>query len=108
MAKSYKLSVLAPARMELIEIAQLHMELSGPDSARKITNNIKEALKSLKKMPRIGAPLQEPELRRNDYRKLICGKYLCIYRLIGDTVFVYHIVDGRRNYPLLFRDLPDK
>ncbi|WP_190239363.1 MULTISPECIES: type II toxin-antitoxin system RelE/ParE family toxin [Pelotomaculum] len=40
------------------------------------------------------------------YRMLICGHYLCVYRLLGKTVFVYHIVDSRANYTRLLADLP--
>jgi hypothetical protein len=31
--------------------------------------------------------------------------YLCIYRLLSDTVYVYHIADGRTDYPKLMQDL---
>lgn len=35
----------------------------------------------------------------------IAEQYLCVYRLIVDTVFVYHIVHGASNYPVLFKRL---
>ena len=35
----------------------------------------------------------------------IRDRYLCVYRLIVDTVFVYHIVHGASNYPVLFKRL---
>jgi len=39
------------------------------------------------------------------YRKLICGNYLCFYRVIGEAVFVYHVADGRTDYPKMFDQL---
>ena len=36
---------------------------------------------------------------------MIAGQYLCVYRLVVDTVFVYHIVHGASNYPVLFKRL---
>ena len=35
----------------------------------------------------------------------IAGKYICVYRLIAQTVFVYHIAHGASNYPRLFKRL---
>lgn len=37
------------------------------------------------------------------YRYILAGKYLVIYRLLGDTVVVYHIAHGATDYPKLFR-----
>lgn len=101
MEKTYSLEILAPARAELLEIARLHMALVGPQSARKITEDIREALNLLRYQPYMGTVFQDKELSRDGYRKLICGNYLCVYRPIADTVYVYHIVDGRTDYPKL-------
>jgi plasmid stabilization system protein ParE len=94
-----------PAQREIEEIALLHMELVGPNSARKITNHIYNTLELLRTSPNIGVDCKDRPLKLEGYRMLICGNYLCIYRLIGDTVFVYHVVDGRMNYPKLIDDL---
>ena len=34
---------------------------------------------------------------------VIYKKYLSIYRVIDDTVYVYHIADGRTNYPQILK-----
>ena len=39
------------------------------------------------------------------YRYVIAGKYICVYRLIAETVYVYHIAHGASNYPTLFKRL---
>ncbi|HWT76262.1 MAG TPA: type II toxin-antitoxin system RelE/ParE family toxin [Mobilitalea sp.] len=101
----YKLRILAPAQRELEEIALLHLELVGPNSARKITDRIYSALELLQTSPNIGISCSDKPLKLDGYRMLVCGNYLCIYRLIDDIVFVYHIVDGRMNYPRLMNDL---
>jgi plasmid stabilization system protein ParE len=104
--KKYKLEILPPARDEILEIARLHLELVGPESARKITARIRESLEHLRTQPLMGMAPEDKSLRQMGYRKLICGHYLCFYRLIGETVFVYHIADGRTEYKQLFRSLP--
>ena len=47
--------------------------------------------------------MRETDLRNLGYRFPVVEKYIIIYRLIGDTVFVYHIFDRRSDYPSLFR-----
>ena len=107
MAKKYSIEILAPARLEIHEIARLHMELVGPQSARRITDKIKSSLSRLTTHPYMGVLFTDATLKREGYRRLICGNYLCVYRLIGDTVFIYHVVDGRTNYQRILSDLPD-
>ena len=107
MAKKYNLEILAPARLEIHEIARLHMEFVGPESARRITDNIEKSLSILVSHPFVGTMFSDSLLKREGYRRLICGNYLCIYRVIGDTVFIYHVVDGRTNYKLILSNLLD-
>ena len=102
----YKLELLRPAQRELEEIALVHMELAGVESARKITDRIFKALEHLRSHSHMGIECRDEILRWAGYRMLICGHYLCIYRLLGKTIFVYHIVDGRTNYPRLPATLP--
>lgn len=98
-----KLAILDSAQRELEEIACLHRELVGPNSARKITNLIFNALSRLEQFPLSGPILPDKQLQREGYRYVLAGKYLCIYRLIEDTVFVYHIAHASQNYPTLFK-----
>ena len=100
-----KLIILEPAQRELEEIAFLHMNLVGPNSARKITNLILDTLSRLELFPLSGPLPEDRELLKNGYRYVIAGKYICIYRQIADIVYVYHIAHGTSNYPLLFKRL---
>lgn len=101
--KSYAVQILDPAQGELEEIARLYLSLSGVRSARMITDRIYEALEQLTRFPLSGAPMRDSALRGLGYRFIVAEKYIILYRLIGDTVFVYHIFDGRSDYPTLFR-----
>ena len=100
-----ELVILEPAQRELEEIAQLHLRLVGPDSARKITDLILETLSRLERFPLSGHPPRDRELRNGGYRCVIAGKYICVYRLMGETVYVYHIAHGASAYPRLFKRL---
>ncbi len=101
--KTHDVRLLDPAQGELEGIARLYLSLTGPQSARRITDRIYDALERLEQFPLSGPPMREAELRSLGYRFLAAEKYIVIYRLIGDTVFVYHIFDGRSDYPTLFR-----
>ncbi len=45
----------------------------------------------------------DKQLREQEYRLLVCGKYVCIYRLIGEIVYVYHIANGSMEYSKLIK-----
>ena len=102
-----KLIIIEPAQRELEEIALTHLHLVGPDYARKITDLIYDTLGRLELFPLSGHPPHDRWLERENYRYVIAGKYIAIYRYIEaeDTVYVYHIAHGARNYPVLFKRL---
>lgn len=102
------LMILEPAQRELEEIARLHMNLVGPNSARNITSLILDTLSRLERFPLSGHIPQDNELRKEGYRYVIAGKYICVYRVTAETVYIYHIAHGASNYPTLFKRLLKK
>lgn len=102
MAK-FRLEILAPSWKELDEIASYHLMVVGPSSARKITDKILDALSRLEDFPLSCPYAPDAELETGDYRMLVCGDYICIYRLIGEIVYVYHIAPGATEYSKLFK-----
>ena len=99
----YAVQILDPAQSELEDIAGLYCFLAGVESARKITDSIYEGFEQLSRFPMSGPPVRDAELRGLGYRFLVVAKNIVIYRIIGKTVVVYHIFDGRSDYPTLFR-----
>lgn len=99
----FEMEILAPAQNELEDIGRLYLSLSGANSARKMTDKIYDALEQLTRFPLSGPPLRDAELRSLGYRYILAGKYVIIYRPIAGTVVVYHIFDGRSDYPTLFK-----
>ena len=102
MQQEYSLEILYAAQIEIEEIGEVYLELVGPNSARDITNRIYDALENLCEFPLMGTLLDDRVLRELGYRKLICGVYLCFYRVMGNIVYVHHVVDGRTEYKRLF------
>ena len=105
MDRTYKLDILTPAQAELEEIARVHMALSGPKSARSITDAIYHAMEQLTHFPMSGPPLPDEQPRSAGYRYILANKYLIVYRFLGDTIVVYHIVHGATDYPKLLKTL---
>jgi plasmid stabilization system protein ParE len=83
------------------EIAKMHKELVGPVSAEKITNKILDAIDLLAYNPYMGSVPKHKELEDEGFRVLVCGNYLCFYKVEFDVIEIYHIADGRRDYPKL-------
>lgn len=98
-----KLDILPPAQAELEEIARVHMALSGPQSARNITDRIYDAMDQLTRFPLSGPSVRDDELSAAGYRYILAGKYLMFYRLLGDTVVIYHIAHSASDYPKLLK-----
>ena len=66
-------------------------------------NSNNGTLDKLQRFPLIGALHSDTVLAKMQYRKIRCGDYVCVYRLIEKTVFVYRIVHGATDYPKYFR-----
>lgn len=96
--QDYKISLLPAAKDELKEIAKLHLKLVGPDSAEKITDKILNSLELLSSNPYMGYKVKNTYVAKQGFRVLICGKYMCFYKINKDLIEIYHITDGRRNY----------
>ena len=105
MDRTYKLDILPPAQAELEEIARIHLALSGPKSARDITDKIYTAMGQLTRFPLSGPPIRDEQLRAAGYRYILAGKYLIFYRPIGDTIVIYHIAHGATDYPKLLKTM---
>jgi plasmid stabilization system protein ParE len=99
----YSVELLPAAWLDLDEIFD-YILLYNANAAVKTYNKIFERLRSLENHPLSYPKARDEQLRLQDYHVLICENYLCFFRVIGQKVFIYHIVHGARNYPVLFGD----
>ena len=78
--------------------------LRNPGAARKFVQDMKKHIQILHDFPEMGTPFESAD-GEAIYRRLVCGNYVALYRLDGDTVYVDRILYGRRDYmALLFGD----
>jgi len=99
----YSVELSRLAWLDLDAISDFHLSEVGPKSARKITDRILNTLERLESFPLSCSLVPYKALADKGYRMLVCGKYICIYELIGKIVYVHHIVAAATNYPALFR-----
>lgn len=99
----YNVEILAPAWDDIERIADMHYSLVGPKSAKKVTDGILDSIDSLKVFPEGFPTVPDAELAEQGYRMVIYKKYISVYRVIDDTVYIYHVADGRTNYPQIIK-----
>ena len=99
-----KLVYLPPAQHDFEEIVKYHITEAGTPYARKILQYDENDHKPSAGFPADGQTHPDPILAASGYRKLVLTKtYVAIYKLIGDTVYVYAIVNGTTDYPRLLK-----
>lgn len=99
----YSIELLAPAWEELEGIADYYKNKVGPQAASRVVNRILDALDRLEEFPLSTNEIPVAELCRQGYRMVICGDYLCFCRLFENTVYIYHIANGKSDYSKLFQ-----
>ncbi len=99
-----KLVYLAPAAHNMEEIVKFHIANVGPASARKVYAAMVDTINRLADFSLLGQTHPDPVLVENGFRKLMLTKtYAAVYKVIGDTVYIYRIVNGRTDYPRLLK-----
>ena len=84
--------------MEYRDLLLYHKNTVGKQSAEKFADMILSSVRKLEAFPEMGVLKEAQLLGRYGFRALFIGKYVCIYRIAGDTVLIYHIADARTDY----------
>ena len=99
----YKVSVSDRARQMLAGHVRFLAQKS-PADARKVKNNLMDAIRSLYQMPERFPFLTAEFIPLNKYHKMFVEKwYLILYQIKDKTVYVDYIVDCRQDYGWLVR-----
>lgn len=86
------------AQNDLIEIKKyIDEEFQNTSAANKTIRKITERISVLKAHEMAGAPLASITHFESRYRYLVCGNYLCFYRIDGNEIYVDRIIYYRRN-----------
>ena len=98
--RRYKVSISGEARQMLREHVYFLARVN-PDAAENLRKEIVANIRSLEKMPE-RFPFFEPENRKSAYRKMfVPNRYLVLYLIEGDNVYVEYVLDCRQDYEWL-------
>ena len=67
------------------------------ETAIKVSDHILDGIERLGDFPDSGSRTPDDWLKEQGYRMAISGKYVSIYRVIKDIVYIYHIADTELN-----------
>ena len=99
----YKVIVSDRARQMLAGHVRFLAQKS-PTAARKIKNDLMEAIRSFHQMPERFPFLEAEFIPPNKYHKMFVEKWhLILYQVKDQTVYVDYIVDCRQDYGWLIR-----
>ena len=99
----YKIVVSDRVRQMLVCHARFLAQKS-PAAARKIKNDLMDAIRSLYQMPERFPFLYAEFIPPNKYHKMFVEKwYLILYQIKDQTVYVDYIVDCRQDYGWLVK-----
>lgn len=96
------MELLPTAWKDLEYIQDWYVDLFGYEIGKSVTDNILNIIDDLAMFPNMGRPTPDTWLNAQEYKMIVCEKHIIIYRLLNQTVYVYHIADTRTNYQSLF------
>lgn len=102
MREKYKIEILPTAWEDLKSIEDYSLLQFDVESAMKVTEQILDSLERLESFPEYGSLTPDKWLNRKGYRMVISGRYVSIYRVMGEAVYMYHIADTQTEYTKLF------
>ena len=105
-----KLHLSPEAQEDLSEIkAYIAEDLENPQAALSTVMKITKTIRMLQDHALIGTPLSAVADVNSDYRYLVSGSYMVLYRVAGKDVFIDRVLYGRRDYlRILFADTQEE
>ena len=98
----YKVLLTASAARDLEELDRYLSQHDSPAAADHVLAEIEEKLAGLSASPELGVyPPELAALGIREYREVFFKPYRIIYRVIKNAVYIYLIVDGRRDMQML-------
>ena len=98
MNTTYEVQISQRAFTSLIECISFVKRVS-PESADSLYREIMVAIQSLSTLPKRNPEVEGLKIQNNPTRKMIInnGRYVILYRIDGDKVIVYDVLDSRKD-----------
>ena len=93
-----KVEWLYEARNEYRDILQFYRGQVGTQYARAFADKILKAARQLSSFPESGVLKRETLMGKYGFRALFIDQYVLVYKIQGETVYIYHLKDARKDY----------
>lgn len=93
-----KVEWLYEARNEYRDILQFYRGQEGTKYARAFADKILKAARQLSSFPESGVLKRETLMGKYGFRALFIDQYVLVYKIQGETVYIYHLKDARKDY----------
>lgn len=102
MARSFRVLLTRDAARDLRGIYEYIANADSLPAAGQVLERLQAVRQQLARLPERGShPAELAALGIGEYRQLLLKPYRIIYRVVGKTVIIYLIADGRRDMPAL-------
>ncbi|MDT8366914.1 MAG: type II toxin-antitoxin system RelE/ParE family toxin [bacterium] len=92
------------ALKDVEEIFDYITDHDTPEKATHVLNQLEKTFDSLRTSPARGAiPTELLDLGMHDYREVFFKPYRVIYKVLSEGVYIYLVVDGRRDLQALLQ-----
>lgn len=98
----YEIKILPTEWEDLKKIEDYYCIQFSVQSALKVSQHILDTLEKLEDFPDSGSLTPDTWLNEQGYRMIICEKFVSIFKIIGNAVYVYHIGNTQMEYTKLF------
>ena len=102
--EAYDVRFLQEALDDLEEIV-LYIAQDSRQAALLMHDKIIDKANDLSVFPKRGRLVPENKMAAAGYRMLGIKPYIAFYRLLGRNVFIYRVLHGATNYPLLYEQM---
>lgn len=89
---------LFEAQNEYRDLLAFYRTKLGVRYARAFADKVLSAVEQLEQFPQLGVLRRDTLMGKHGFRALFIDQYVCIYKIEGDTVYIYHLTDARKNY----------
>ena len=102
--EAYSVRFLQEALDDLEEIV-LYIARDNKTAALKMHDEIIKKANDLSIFPKRGRLAPDKKMREAGYRMLFIKPYIAFYRVIGLNVFIYRVIHGAADYPMLYEKM---
>jgi plasmid stabilization system protein ParE len=102
--EAYDVRFLQEALDDLEEIV-LYIAQDSRAAALRMHDKIIESINNLATFPKLGRLVPDNKMSAAGYRMLGIRPYIVFYRMFGHNIFIYRVLHGTANYPLLYEKM---